>query len=187
MDAHYEAQIARNQENFLTHGGPPARQFGSGAAGLGALAVRIGRCTLPLLQKYALPIAKKMGRNLITAAIPEIGQMMAAKKKQKSAAKDSLKKSVSKTISESTTADRSCPPAETVAIDASVWRTRSAGYRAGRSPGGGAQLNPKPLINKQTRDKRDTITQEASQNNFEDNQDETQSIRYFVKCKILND
>ena len=50
MDAHYEAQIARKQENFLTHGGP-ARQFGSGAAGLGALAVRIGRCTLPLLQK----------------------------------------------------------------------------------------------------------------------------------------
>ena len=60
MDAHYEAQIARNQENFLTHGGP-ARQFGSGAAGLGALAVRIGRCTLPLLQKYALPFAKKNG------------------------------------------------------------------------------------------------------------------------------
>ena len=105
MDAHYEAQIARNQENFLTHGGP-ARQFGSGAAGLGALAIRIGRCTLPLLQKYALPFAKKMGRNLITAAIPEIGQMIAGKK-LKSAAKDSLKKSVSKTISESTTADRS--------------------------------------------------------------------------------
>ena len=54
MDAHYEAQIARNQENFLTHGGP-ARQFGSSAAGLGALAVRIVRCTLSLLQEYALP------------------------------------------------------------------------------------------------------------------------------------
>ena len=50
-----------------------------------------------------------MGRNLITVAIPEIGQMIAGKKKLKSAAKDSLKKSVSKTISESTTADRSRP------------------------------------------------------------------------------
>ena len=108
MDAHYEAQIARNQENFLTHGSP-ARQFGSGAAGLGALAVRISRCTLPLLQNYALPFAKKMGRNIITAAIPEIGQMVAGKK-LKCAAKDSLKKSVSKTISESTTTDRSRPP-----------------------------------------------------------------------------
>ena len=105
MDIHYEASIARNHENFLTHGGS-ARQFGSGAAGLGALAVRIGRCTLPLLQKYAFPFIKKMGRNLITAAVPEIGQMLAGKKKLKSAAKESLKKLVAKTISESTAAAR---------------------------------------------------------------------------------
>ena len=93
MDAHYDAQISRNQDNFVTHVGP-ARQFGSGAAGLGALAVRIGRCTLPLLKKYALPIAKKVGRNLVSAAIPEIGQMIAGKKKLKAVAKDSIKKSV---------------------------------------------------------------------------------------------
>ena len=89
MDAHYDAQIAKNQDNFVTHVGP-ARQFGSGAAGLGALAVRIGRCTLPLLKKYALSIAKKVGRNLVSAAIPEIGQMIAGKK-LKAAAKDSIK------------------------------------------------------------------------------------------------
>ena len=69
MDAHYDAQISRNQDNFVTHVGS-ARQFGSGAAGLGALAVRIGRCTLPLLKKYALPIAKKVGRNLVSAGNP---------------------------------------------------------------------------------------------------------------------
>ena len=135
MDAHYEAQIARNQENFLTHGGP-ARQFGSGAAGLGALAVRIVRCTLSLLQEYALP--KKMGRNLITAAIPEIGQMIAGKKKLKSAAKDSMKKSVSKTISESTTANRSRPPKRLRSTHASRGRglrvtAPSARQAAGRS------------------------------------------------------
>ena len=145
MDARYEAQIARNQENFLTHAGP-ARQFGSGAAGLGALVVLIGRCTLPLLQKYALPFAKKMGRNLITAAIPEVGQMIAGKKKLKYAAKDSLKKSVSKTISESTKADssRPRPPKRLRSTHASGGRgprvtATSARQAAGRS------LNQNPL------------------------------------------
>ena len=142
MDAHYEAQIARNQENFLTHGGP-ARQFGSGAAGLGALAVRIGRCTLPLLQKYALPFAKKMGRNLITAAIPEIGQMIAGKKKLKSAAKDSLKKSVSKSISESTTADRYRPPKRLRSTHASRGRrSRVTAPSARQAAGRSATQNP---------------------------------------------
>ena len=75
----------------MTHVGL-ARRFGSGAAGLGALAVRIDCCTLPLLKKYALPIAKKVGRNLVSAAIPEIGQMIAGKKRLKAAAKDSTKK-----------------------------------------------------------------------------------------------
>ena len=106
MDAHYDAQISRNQDNFVTHVGP-ARQFGSGAAGLGALAVRIGRCTLPLWKKYALPIAKKVERNLVSAAIPEIGQMIAGKKKLRAVAKDSIKKSVSKTISDSVKPSRS--------------------------------------------------------------------------------
>ena len=73
MDAHYEAQIARNQENFLTHGGP-ARQFGSGAVGLGALAVRIGRCTLPLIQKYALPCAKKWDAILLQRQFLRLGK-----------------------------------------------------------------------------------------------------------------
>ena len=102
MDAHYEAQIARNQDNFVTHVGP-ARQFGPGAAGLGVLAVRIGSCTLPLLEKYALPIAKKVGRNHVSAANPEIGQMMLLK----AVAKDSIKKTVSKTISDSVKPSRS--------------------------------------------------------------------------------
>ena len=84
MDAHYDAQIGTQTVGGgspqAAHGGP-ARQFGSGAAGLGALAVRVGRCALPLLKKYALPLAKKLGKNLVTAAIPEIGQVIAGKKK----------------------------------------------------------------------------------------------------------
>ena len=93
MDAHYDAQIGTQ----AAHGGP-ARHFGSGTAGLGALAVRVGRCALPLLKKYALPLAKKLGKNLVTAAIPEIGQVIAGKKKIRTAAKDSVKKSISESL-----------------------------------------------------------------------------------------
>ena len=49
MDSHYEAQIRA----IIAYSSGPARQFGSGAAGLGALAVRVGRSALPLLRKYA--------------------------------------------------------------------------------------------------------------------------------------
>ena len=100
MDAHFDAQIGTvggGGSPQAAHGGP-ARQFGSGAAGLGALAVRVGRCALPLLKKYALPLAKKLGKHLVTAAIPEIGQAIAGKKKIRTAAKDSLKKSISESL-----------------------------------------------------------------------------------------
>ena len=100
MDAHYDAQIGTvggGSSPQAAYGGP-ARQFGSGAAGLGALAVRVGRCALPLLKKYALPLAKKLGKNLVTAAIPEIGQVIAGRKKIRTAAKDSVKKSISESL-----------------------------------------------------------------------------------------
>ena len=162
MDAHYDAQISRNQDNSVTHVGP-ARQFGSGAAGLGALAVRIGRCTLPLLKKYALPIAKKVGRNLVSAAIPEIGQMIAGKKKLKAVAKDSIKKSVSKTISDSVKLSRSraAPkgPRSTHASGARPCR------RAVRTPGSGREPPPQGiLISKYTRDKKDNLSQADCKN-----------------------
>ena len=76
----------------------PARQFGSGAAGLGALAVRVGRSTLPLLAKYALPVVKKVGRNLITAAIPELGEVIRGRKKLKQVAKPSMRAGVIKKV-----------------------------------------------------------------------------------------
>ena len=99
MDTHYEAQIGFSN-NVQAHGGP-ARQFGSGSAGLGALAVRVGRCALPRVKKYALPLAKKLGRNLVTAAIPKILQIIAGKKKIRKAAKNSVKRSISKSIEQS--------------------------------------------------------------------------------------
>ena len=158
MDAHYDAQISRNQDNFVTHVGP-ARQFGSGAAGLGALAVRIGRCTLPLLKKYALPIAKKVGRNLVSAAIPEIGQMIAGKKKLKAVAKDSIKKSVSKTISDSVKPSRSrAAPKGSRSTHASGARARVAAPSvrvAGGSP-------PRESLSANTREIRKTTSRKRT-------------------------
>ena len=157
MDAHYDAQISRNQDNFVTHVGP-ARQFGSGAAGLGALAVRIGRCTLPLLKKYALPIAKKVGRNLVSAAIPEIGQMIAGKKKLKAVAKDSIKKSVSKTISDSV--PLACG-AERTALHARIGRPGPR-RRAVRTPGGGWEPPPREFLSANTREIRKTTSRKRT-------------------------
>ena len=133
MDAHYDAQIARNQDNYVTHGGP-ARQFGSGAAGLGALAVRIGRCTLPLLRKYAFPFAKTVGRNLVSAAIPEIGEIISGKKRLKTVAKTSIKKSISKSIADTVAGTRS--PHARGRTAASGGRIRAAVPPACRPTGG---------------------------------------------------
>ena len=134
MDAHYDAQIARNQDNYVTHGGP-ARQFGSGAADLGALAVRIGRCTLPLLRKYALPFAKTVGWNLVSAAIPEIGEIISGKKRLKTVAKTSIKKSLSKSIADTVAGTRS-PHARGRKTAASRGRIRAAVPPARRPTGG---------------------------------------------------
>ena len=134
MDAHCDAQIARNQDNYVTHGGH-ARQFGSGAAGLGALVVRIGRCTLPLLRKYALPFAKTVGRNLVSAAIPEIEEIISGKKRLKTVAKTSIKKSLSKSIADTVAGTRS-PHARGRRTASSVGRIRAAVPPARRPTGG---------------------------------------------------
>ena len=152
MDAHYDAQISRNHDNFVTHVGP-ARQFGSGAAGLGALAVRIGRCTLPLLKKYALPIAKKVGRNLVSAAILEIGQMIAGKKKLKAVAKDSIKKSVSKTISDS------LKPSRSRAAPKGPRSTHASGARAGVAA---PSVRPRESLSANTREIRKTTSRKRT-------------------------
>ena len=51
----------------------PARQMGACAAGLGTFAMRMGRVAVPVVRKYIVPVAKHIGKNLLEAAIPEIG------------------------------------------------------------------------------------------------------------------
>lgn len=78
MDAHYDSQI--KSVAHTSYSGP-ARQMGSGAGGLGAFAVRMGRVAIPLVRKYVLPVARQVGKNLLETAVPEIGDVLAGKKK----------------------------------------------------------------------------------------------------------
>ena len=77
MDAQYDSQIKANTHTTFSG---PARQMGSGG-GIGAFAVRMGRVAIPLVRKYILPVAKQVGKNLIESAVPEIGRILAGKKK----------------------------------------------------------------------------------------------------------
>ena len=49
--------------------------------GLGALAMRMGRVAIPVVRNYILPVAKQVGKNLLEAAIPEIGNALTGKKR----------------------------------------------------------------------------------------------------------
>ena len=51
-----------------------------------------------IIEKVCFTIGQKLGKNLVTAAIPEIGQVIAGKKKIRTAAKDSVKKSISESL-----------------------------------------------------------------------------------------
>ena len=99
MDAHYDSQI---KSVAHTNYSGPARQMGSGG-GLGAFAVRMGREAIPLVRKYVLPVARQVGKNLLETAIPEIGDVLAGKKKPNrkllaSVAKKTAAKTMTKNI-----------------------------------------------------------------------------------------
>lgn len=79
MDAHYDSQIQSLATHHTTFSGP-ARQMGAGG-GLGAFAVRMGRVAIPVVRKYILPVAKQVGRNLLEAALPQIGHVLSGKKR----------------------------------------------------------------------------------------------------------
>ena len=86
MDAHNDSQIRSNhnphhatQQNASFSG--PARQMGASAGGLGAFAMRMGSVAIPDVRRYILSVAKQHGRNLLEAAKPEIGQVLAGKKR----------------------------------------------------------------------------------------------------------
>ena len=67
--------------------------------GFGALAQTIVRTTaIPFLRQYVVPAAKRVGADLIELAAPEIGNVLAGRKKFKSAATDVGKKTLRKQL-----------------------------------------------------------------------------------------
>ena len=60
------------------------RQRGSG---FGALVQVIGRTAIPILRKYIVPAAKRVGADLLEFAVPEVANVVSGKKNFKTAAK----------------------------------------------------------------------------------------------------
>ena len=89
MEAYYQQQSI--SPYFSGH----YRQRGSG---FGALAAGMGRAALPIARKVLWPAAKRIGRELIAQAAPEIVEIVSKKKTPKEAIKPTLKKTVKKQI-----------------------------------------------------------------------------------------
>lgn len=89
MEAHYSRQAA------LPHFSGHYRQRGRG---FGALAAGIGRFALPLAKRFLVPAAKKIGRELLMQAAPELIDVVTKKKSAKQAAKNTIRKTVQKQV-----------------------------------------------------------------------------------------
>ena len=85
MEAYYQQQSV--SPYFSGH----YRQRGSG---FGALAAGIGRAALPIARKFLWPVAKKIGRELIVQAAPELVEVVTKKKSPKQAIKSTVQKTV---------------------------------------------------------------------------------------------
>ena len=73
--------VAQDFPIFREH----ARQRGRG---FGALAQTLGRTAIPLLKKYIVPAAKRIGADLFEINAPEIGEVVSGRKKLKTFAND---------------------------------------------------------------------------------------------------
>ena len=89
MEGHFRSQV----QMPYYHG--YARQRGHG---IGSVALTMGRVALPLLKNYVLPAAKRIGRDLIEAAIPEVIDVIAGKTTAKSALKRTARKTATKQL-----------------------------------------------------------------------------------------
>ena len=98
MYVHYEFQIRQQHQQSTILG--PAWQFGSG--GMGAIAMRMGRVAMPLMKKYIFPVAKELGRNLVSSFLPELTSLVSGKKRPRKTVRDVLKKSATKTNMDAT-------------------------------------------------------------------------------------
>ena len=136
MDAHYDSQTRSNHNHHhATHQNAsfsgPAGQMGEGAGGLGAFAMRMGRVAIPVVRRHILPVIKQLGKNLLEAAIPEIGQVLAGKERPSR----KMLKHVAETATKKT-AKTSVPRVSGRSAGASVAPQRAARSGGGSVPGG---------------------------------------------------
>ena len=89
MDAYYHNQAT--MPHFSGH----YRQRGSG---FGALAMGIGRVALPLARKFIIPAAKRIGKELLVQAAPELINIATRKKTPKQALKSTVKNTIKKQV-----------------------------------------------------------------------------------------
>ena len=94
MEAYYQQESV--SPYFLGH----YRQRGSG---FGALAAGIGRSALPIARKFLWSVAKKIGRELIVQAAPELVDDVTKKTSPKQAIKSVVQKTVRKQVGGSKT------------------------------------------------------------------------------------
>ena len=70
--------------------------------GLGALAGTFARTVFRILPTYVLPVAKRLGKDVIESAVPELGDVIAEKTSLRKAAKRTAKKNNSQKTSRKT-------------------------------------------------------------------------------------
>ena len=68
------------------------------ASGFGALAQVIGRTAIPFLRKYVVPVAKRIGADMLEFAAPETGEVISGRKAFKTAAKSVGKETLRKQL-----------------------------------------------------------------------------------------
>ena len=68
--------------------------------GFGALAQVIGRTAIPILRKYVVPAAKRIGVDMLEFAVPEIAEVVSGRKNFKTAKKSVGKQTLRKQLGE---------------------------------------------------------------------------------------
>ena len=68
--------------------------------GFEALAQVFGRTAVPLVRKYVVPAAKRVGADLLEFAVPEIAEVVSGRKNVKTAAKSVGKQTLRKQLGE---------------------------------------------------------------------------------------
>ena len=73
-------------------------QYQQRGSGFGALAAGIGRVAIPFARRVVLPAAKKLGRELLMSAAPELIDVAMKKKSPKRALKNTVTKTARKQL-----------------------------------------------------------------------------------------